>query len=122
MPEPVDLDRAFASFDAVWEPKIVAALNGQLVKVVRFDGEYVWHDHADEDELFWVLEGRVRILFRDGEVSLGPGQLYVVPRGVEHKPVAQGLAKVVLFEPDTTVNTGDVREARTRRPDELERL
>ena len=122
MPERVDLAEKFASFDEVWSPKVVAELNGQLVKVVKFEGEYVWHHHDDEDELFWVIEGRLRILLRDREVVLEAGQFFVVPRGLEHKPVAEGLVKVVLFEPDTTVNTGRERNDLTRTPDELDRI
>ena len=109
MHEKVNLAEKLASFDEVWEPKIVAELNGQYVKVVKFQDEYCWHHHDDEDELFWVLKGRMKVLLRDGEVELGPGEFYVVPRGVEHKPVADGLCEVVLFEPATTLNTGNVQ-------------
>jgi mannose-6-phosphate isomerase-like protein (cupin superfamily) len=122
MAERVDLAEKFASFDEVWSPKVVAELNGQLVKVVKFEGEYVWHHHDEEDELFWVIEGRLRILLRDREVVLEAGQFFVVPRGVEHKPVADGLVQVVLFEPDSTVNTGRVRNEWTRTRDELDRI
>ncbi len=122
MAERVDLAEKFASFDEVWSPKVVAELNGQLVKVVKFEGEYVWHHHDDEDELFWVIEGRMRILLRDRDVALEAGQFFVVPRGVEHKPVADGLVKVVLFEPDSTVNTGRVQNEWTRTRDELDRI
>ena len=114
MRDKVDLAAAFASFDDVWSPRIVADLNGQHVKVAKFEGEFDWHHHADEDELFWVVEGSVRILLRDREVALGPGQLFVVPRGVEHKPVADGVAHVVMFEPASTRNTGNLRNDRTR--------
>ena len=120
MADRVDLAEKFASFDEVWAPKVVAELNGQLVKVVKFEGEYVWHHHEDEDELFWVVRGRVTIRLRDGDVTLGPGELYVVPRGVEHMPIADGVAEVVLFEPASTLNTGNVRNERTR--EDLERL
>ena len=101
---------------------MIAELNGQYVKVARTEGEYVWHHHEDEDELFWVIEGQMRILLRDREVALGPGQFFVVPRGVEHKPVAEGLVKVVLFEPDTTVNTGRVRNDWTKTPEQLDEI
>ena len=111
----VNLAAKLASFDEVWVPKVVAELNGQLVKVVKFEGEYCWHQHENEDELFWVLAGQMKVLLRDGEVDLGPGEFYVVPRGVEHKPVVpDGICEVVLFEPDTTLNTGDVRNDLTR--------
>lgn len=103
----------FAMFHDVASPKIVAELNGQHVKLVRFRGTFVWHRHEREDELFWVLEGRLRIDFRDREVWLGPGEMLVVPRGVEHRPHADDEVKLVLFEPASTLNTGDVRDART---------
>ena len=122
MPERVDLAEKFASFDEVWDPKVVAKLNGQLVKVVKFEGEYVWHHHDAEDELFWVIEGRMRLLLRDREVVLGPGQFFVVPRGVEHKPVAEDVVQVVLFEPDTIVNTGRVQSDGTKTPDQLDEI
>jgi mannose-6-phosphate isomerase-like protein (cupin superfamily) len=96
-----------------WEPKIVAELNGQHVKLVKLDGEFVWHRHEREDELFLVLSGALRIELRDGKVELGPGELVVVPRGVEHRPVAAGEVHVLLFEPASTLNTGDVRNERT---------
>lgn len=114
-PEKVDLAAAFSRFEEPWSPRIVAALNGQYVKVVKFEGEFCWHAHAAEDELFWVVRGRLRILFRDREVDLREGEFLVVPRGVEHKPVAEGVAHVVLFEPASTLNTGDVANERTRR-------
>jgi len=122
MPEKVNLAERLASFDDVWVPRVVAELNGQYVKVVKFEGEYCRHSHEHEDEMFLVLEGRVRILLRDREVVLDPGEFLVVPRGIEHKPVADGVAHVLLFEPATTTNTGEVVEERTIRPEDLERL
>ena len=103
-----------------WQPKIVAELNDSYVKVVRFEGEFVWHHHDDEDELFLVVAGRMRMQFRDGDVVVEPGELIVVPRGVEHCPVAEGDCHVVLIEPKTTLNTGNVRNERT--VDEPERI
>jgi len=103
-----------------WNPRVVAELNGQHVKVVKLLGEFVWHAHEREDELFLVVRGRMRIDFRDGPVELGEGEAIVVPRGVEHRPVADEECSVLLFEPASTVNTGGVREARTR--DVLERI
>lgn len=97
-----------------WNPRIVAELNGQHVKVVKLQGEFVWHAHEREDEMFLVLRGRMRIDLRDGAVELGEGEAVVVPRGVEHRPVADEECSVLLFEPAGTVNTGAVREARTR--------
>jgi mannose-6-phosphate isomerase-like protein (cupin superfamily) len=102
----VDLSRSLASFTEHWSPKVVARLNDYEVKVVRIAGEFVWHTHDDTDELFLVLDGELTIQLRDGDVRLGPGQLFVVPRGVEHCPVAQGEVQAVLIEPRGVVNTG----------------
>ena len=107
VPPVTNLAARFERIDAHWDPQVVAALNGQEVRMARLLGEFVWHRHAEEDELFLVLEGRLRILFRDGEATLGPGELLVVPRGVEHKPVADEECRVLLFEPASTVKTGD---------------
>ena len=111
--ERIDLWEKLARFDERWTPRIVAELNGQHVKIAKLEGEFVWHAHADEDELFLVLKGRLRIELRDGSVELAPGQMAVVPRGVEHRPVADGEVHVLLFEPAGTLNTGNVREERT---------
>ena len=118
----VNLSDKLASFDQLWSPKIIGELNGQLVKVVKAKGEYVWHHHDDEDELFMVLKGSLSILLRDREVKLGEGEFFIVPRGVEHKPVAEEEAHVLLFEPDTTRNTGNVTTELTIEPDNLERI
>jgi mannose-6-phosphate isomerase-like protein (cupin superfamily) len=121
--EKVNLADRFATFDETWVPKVVAELNGQYVKVARFEGEYVWHHHEDEDEMFLVVDGRVAVHFRDRVVDLDPGELLVVPRGVEHRPVAVGgVAQVVLFEPITTRNTGGVDHRYTIEPEDLERI
>ena len=104
----VNLAQKLASFSEHWVPKVVGELNDQFVKVVKFQGEYVWHHHAEEDELFLVLDGSIDIHFRDRIVPLGKGEFCIVPRGVEHKPVAQQEASVLLFEPATTRNTGNV--------------
>ena len=109
----IDLRQKFASFDEHWSPRIVAELNGQHVKVVKFRGEFVWHHHDHEDELFLVHRGRFRMEFRDRSVDLGPGEMIVVPRGVEHRPVADEEVEVVLFEPAGTLNTGNVIDERT---------
>ncbi len=103
----VDLDEKFSLFSEHWSPKAVAALNDYEVKVVRIKGDFVWHTHEDTDELFLVVEGELTIQLRDRDVVLGPGQLFVVPRGVEHCPRADGEVKAVLIEPTGTVNTGD---------------
>ena len=120
MLEKVEIAEKFALFDEPWSPKIVAELNDAYVKVVKLQGEFVWHHHDDEDELFWVVSGRLRLELRDGDVVLEPGELVVVPKGVEHRPVAEGETHVVLIEPKTTLNTGNVRDKRT--VDELERI
>jgi len=121
VPPVVDLGEKLAGFAETWSPRIVAELNGQQVKLAKLDGEFVWHRHEAEDELFLVLAGTLRMRFRDGERVLGPGQMIVVPHGVEHLPVAEdGECHVLLFEPASTLNTGDVRNERT--VDTLQRL
>jgi mannose-6-phosphate isomerase-like protein (cupin superfamily) len=109
----IDLREKFAAIDEHWSPRIIAELNGQHVKLVKFRGEFVWHHHDHEDELFFVHRGRFRMEFRDRTVELGPGELIVVPRGVEHRPVADDEVEVVLFEPAGTLNTGNVIDERT---------
>jgi mannose-6-phosphate isomerase-like protein (cupin superfamily) len=108
-----DLRDKLSGFDDRWKPRIVAELNGQHVKIAKLEGEFVWHAHAAADELFLVLEGRLTIELRDGAVTLEPGQMAVVPRGMEHRPVAEGEVHVLLFEPSGTLNTGNVRSERT---------
>jgi len=121
VPPVVDLGEKLAGFAETWSPRIVAELNGQQVKLAKLDGEFVWHRHEAEDELFLVLAGTLRMRFRDGERVLGPGQMIVVPHGVEHLPVAEdGECHVLLFEPASTLNTGDVRNERT--VDTLQRI
>lgn len=112
-PPVVDLDVAFGSFAELWSPRIAASLNGQEIKLAKVRGEFEWHRHEDADELFLVVKGRLTIRFRDGDVTLDEGQLLVVPRGVEHLPVAEEEARILLFEPAGTLNTGNVRSART---------
>jgi mannose-6-phosphate isomerase-like protein (cupin superfamily) len=104
---PVNLDERFTHFTQTWSPKVIARLNDYELKVVRLEGEFVWHDHPDTDELFLVLEGELTIQLRDGDVRLGPGELYVVPRGVEHCPRADSPVRAVLIEPRGVVNTGE---------------
>jgi mannose-6-phosphate isomerase-like protein (cupin superfamily) len=120
MIEKVNLAEKLSLFDERWSPKIVADLNDEHVKVVKLDGEFLWHHHDDEDELFLVVSGRLRMQFRDRDVVLEPGELIVVPKGVEHCPLAEGETHVVLIEPKTTLNTGHVRNERT--VEQLERL
>jgi len=118
--EKVNISDKLARFTEHWSPKIVGEVNDSYVKLVKFQGEFVWHKHDDEDEMFLVVHGSIRILLRDGEVRLEEGEFAVVPRGVEHMPVADEEAHVLLFEPRTVLNTGDAVDARTRR--ELERI
>lgn len=109
----IDLDAAFASFDEHWSPRVAADLNGQQVRLVKIEGEFEWHAHRDEDELFLVHRGAFVMEFRDRRVEVRAGQFLVVPRGVEHRPVAAEECEVILFEPASTVNTGENRSART---------
>ena len=109
----VNLARKLERVSEFWSPKVVGELNGQHVKLVKVEGEFVWHHHDDEDELFLVLEGRLSIRLRDGVIDLDPGECLIIPRGVEHRPVAEREAHVLLFEPATTRNTGNVRCERT---------
>lgn len=119
-PERVSLTEKLAAISRAWQPKIVAELNGQQVKLAKLRGEFVWHHHEAEDELFLVLAGRLRLELRDGVVELGPGELAVVPRGVEHRPVADGEVHLLLFEPASTLNTGNLRNERTvERPERI---
>jgi mannose-6-phosphate isomerase-like protein (cupin superfamily) len=111
--EKVNLIEKFARFAEQWQPKIVGELNGQQVKLVRFQGPFVWHHHDHEDELFLVVQGRFRMEFRDRHVWLEAGEFLIVPRDVEHRPVADEEALVLLFEPASTLNTGNVRNERT---------
>ena len=106
--EAVDLERKLSLFTEYWSPKVIARVNDYDVKVVKVKGEFVWHRHEDTDELFLVLRGRLRIQMREGAVELGPGQMYVVPKGVEHCPVADEETHALLLEPRGVVNTGDV--------------
>jgi mannose-6-phosphate isomerase-like protein (cupin superfamily) len=109
----VNLEQKLSMFNATWTPKIIGELNGQMVKLAKLQGDLAWHAHEDEDELFLVLEGSLTIEFRDGEVHLEKGEMYIVPRGVEHNPVTKDGASVLLFEPASTKHTGDLVIERT---------
>jgi mannose-6-phosphate isomerase-like protein (cupin superfamily) len=111
--EKVNLHDKLDLFQEHWSPKIAGELNGQLVKLVKFRGPFVWHHHDHEDELFLVVKGRFRMELRDRHVWLEEGEFLIVPRGVEHRPVADEEAHVLLFEPASTLNTGNVRNERT---------
>jgi mannose-6-phosphate isomerase-like protein (cupin superfamily) len=105
----VNVAQKLRQFSERWSPRIVGELNDQQVKVAKLEGEFVWHHHADEDELFLVLRGHLAIHLRDQVIELDPGEFFIVPRGVEHKPVAQEEVHVLLLEPVSTLNTGNVR-------------
>ena len=120
MPTEVNLSSKFSEIHEHWQPHIAGELNGQLVKLVKFQGEFVWHHHDNEDEMFFVVKGQFRMEFQDRAVTIGEGEFIVVPRGVEHKPVADEECWVMLFEPASTLNTGNVVNERTVR--ELKRV
>lgn len=107
MHSPINLFDKFALFDEHWSPKIIAELNGQHVKLAKVKGQFVWHQHEHEDEMFFVVKGELQIEFRNKTVTLKPNEMLVVPRGVEHRPVAQDEVWIMLFEPASTINTGD---------------
>ena len=111
--EKVTLASKFDSFSEHWSPKIVGELNGQHVKLVKFVGEFVWHHHDHEDEMFLVHRGHFRMELRDRDIELGAGDFLIVPRGGEHRPVADDEVEVILFEPAGTLNTGNVQNERT---------
>ncbi len=122
--EKVNLQAKFARFNEHWSPKIVGEVNDSYVKLVKFTGEFVWHHHDIEDELFFVVKGTLRMKFREAgrerEVVVQPGEFVIVPRGVEHMPIADEEVQVMLLEPKSTLNTGNVRNQRTL--EQLERL
>lgn len=122
MPTPrvVNLAEQFGRFQEHWSPKIAGEINDTYVKLVKLQGEFVWHHHEREDELFLVVQGRLRIRLRDRDLVLGPGEFAIIPRGAEHCPVAEEETHVLLLEPKSTLNTGNVRNERTVA--ELDRL
>ena len=109
----VNVAEKLSQVNEYWHPTIVGELNQDYIKVVKFQGEFLWHHHEHEDEMFLVVKGRLCIRFRDGDVWMNPGEFCIVPRGVEHMPVAEEEVHVVLFEPRSTLNTGNVRNQRT---------
>ncbi len=111
----VNLSEKFSLFNEYWHPKIVGELNGQHVKLVKLKGEFVWHKHDDEDELFYVVSGILSMEFRDKTVEIQPNEFIIVPKGTEHRPVALEEVAVMLFEPKTTLNTGDTVGEFTRK-------
>jgi len=114
--EKVNLAEKFSLFQDYWSPKIVGELNDSYLKVVKLKGEFVWHHHEVEDELFLVVKGRLLIKLRDRDIALEEGEFVIIPRGVEHCPVAEEEVQVVLLEPKSTVNTGDIQSERTVNP------
>ena len=111
--EKINVGEKFGLFSDYWSPKVVAELNDSYVKLAKFKGEFVWHHHENEDELFFVMKGQLLIKLRDGEVRIGPGEFVVIPRGIDHLPVAEEEVHVILIEPKATVNTGNVVGDRT---------
>lgn len=109
----VNMNEKLSRVKEYWSPKIVGEVNDSYVKLVKFKNEFVWHHHDNEDEMFLVLHGRMRMKFRDRDVIVSPGEFIIVPKGVEHMPVAEEEVHVMLFEPKTTLNTGNVRNERT---------
>ena len=109
----INFQDKLARFSDHWAPTVVAQMNDYQLKLVKIQGEFVWHSHADTDEVFIVLDGRMRIELRDGGVDLGPGEMFVVPKGVEHKPSAPDECRILLVEPKGVVNTGDAGGAKT---------
>lgn len=109
----INLQQKFSLFAEQWQPKVIAEMNEYQFKVVKLEGDFIWHSHRDTDETFIVIEGNLRIDFRDGAVHIGPGEMFVVPRGVEHKPFAEREVKLMLIEPRGLRNTGDEGGERT---------
>ena len=115
--QPINFSEKLSKFSEHWSPKIIAQMNDYHFKIVKLQGEFVWHDHPETDEVFVVLKGQLEIQFRDGNVVLNEGEMFVVPKGFEHKPVAEQECHILLVEPAGTVNTGDVVNERTAASD-----
>jgi len=107
--EKINLEEKFAKFNDYWSPKVIGQLNHQLIKVAKFQGDFVWHSHENEDELFMVIDGSFTMELRDRNIQVKTGELIIIPRGTEHRPVAKEEVSILLFEPNTLINTGDVR-------------
>jgi mannose-6-phosphate isomerase-like protein (cupin superfamily) len=114
MPEPVNITEKFTRFDDYWSPRIAGELNDSYVKLVKVKGEFVWHHHDTEDELFLVVKGRLLMQLRDGDRWVEEGEFIIIPRGVEHRPVAENECHILLLEPKTTLNTGNVQDEHTK--------
>jgi mannose-6-phosphate isomerase-like protein (cupin superfamily) len=113
--EPINLADKLSTFSEYWQPRVVGQFNGNDLMVVKVKGDFVWHKHDDTDDFFLVLSGRISIELRDGTVMVGPGEIFVVPKGLEHRPVAEEEAHILLIEPQGTPNTGNVNTAAARR-------
>jgi mannose-6-phosphate isomerase-like protein (cupin superfamily) len=111
--QPINFQEKLTKFSEHWSPRIIVQMNDYHFKIVKIEGEFVWHDHPETDEVFIILKGQLEIQFRDGKVSLKQGEMFVVPKGLEHKPVAEQECHILLVEPAGTVNTGDVVNERT---------
>jgi len=118
--EKININQKLSLFNDYFNPRVVGELNGQQVKLVKFQGEFVWHKHDNEDELFYVVKGKFQMFFREKTVTINEHEFLIVPRGVEHKPVAEEEVSIMLFEPATTLNTGDAESDLTRH--ELEKI
>ncbi|MBN1959195.1 MAG: cupin domain-containing protein [Desulfuromonadales bacterium] len=115
----ININEKFSLFSDLWQPRIVAELNGQYVKLARLKGEFIWHQHDSEDEMFMVIKGQLTIKLRDRDIVLNAGEFFVIPRGVEHLPVAQEEVQVMLFEPQSVINTGNIKNEKTQRSSEF---
>jgi len=109
----INLKEKFSLFNETWTPKLVGELNGQHIKLAKIKGEFIWHKHDDADEMFLIIKGSITIKMRDKDVLLNEGEFFIVPRGVEHKPIAEEEAHILLFEPADTINTGEVEHEYT---------
>ena len=113
MDEPVNIAEKLSEIQDYWSPHIAGELNGQQVKLAKVKGKFIWHHHENEDELFLVLKGVLKLELRGDTVTLRPGEFFIVPRGTEHRPIAEGEVHLLLFEPSSTLNTGNVKDMRT---------
>jgi len=114
MLEAVNIKQKFSLFQDQWSPKIIGQLNGQDVKLAKLEGEFVWHDHKNEDELFWVIKGTLKIEFRDKMITINEGEMLIIPKSVEHRPIAEEEVWVLLFEPTNIKHTGDIQHEFTK--------
>lgn len=118
--EKVNIEEKLGRINDYWNPRIIGELNGQQVKLTKLKGEFVWHKHDNEDEMFLIIKGELEMQLRDGPINIKPGEFIIIPKGVEHKPVANDEVHLVLFEPASTLNTGNVRNDFTK--EKLERI